>query len=464
MRECIKCGASLYRDADPFCEHDFGEAPEPDVVHIGADASVLWVGPVPEQLYGAGGVIAGQHHVAHHPTREGAVALWKERWRWAPAIQALFGWLLGRPSAWGPVFERIDAEPPPRSDGPPPWHNGGGFIAPERLMKHDELAAAIDREIERFYLGDLAGTVSDEEAIEQTVEGALEILRETGGATVTSGGRRFEVSIVSAFNAAFAVRWVTPGPNGELHAVVCVGWRELTDTLRDAVAGRGVFAPPSQPLVPAPTVEQVKLARVLANLREHGRARFMALLATDGRYYEYSVERYSTGRSGYSIERHGHPGLLRFSGAEVPTPLIDAINTALSGGDPFASADGDEAFQGLFRGVARAHMTERALRKHADAILGRHAPQLLDEPDHGGRTVTVNQPVESGQAITADMVAPPIDHRAEMDCRRHHPVPLDTAAADGRLWHRGERCRACLRDRWKLTPDGWACACEAGHA
>lgn len=411
MRECIKCGASLYRDADPFCEHDFGEAPEPEYV-----SEYVLRG---ETSHVASGLVAGLLLVASHPTREGAVALWKERWRWGPAIQALFGWLLGRPSAFVPMSAYYETQ--------------------------DDLAAAIDDEIKTLVVGlEPVGTVSEEVAVEQTVEGALEILREMGSAIVSAGGRRFEVSIVSAFNAAFAIRWVTPGPNGELHAVVCVGWRELTDTLRDAVAGRGVFAPPSQPLVPAPTVEQVKLARVLANLREHGRARFMALLATDGRYYEYSVERYSTGRSGYSIERHGHPGLLRFSGAEVPVPLIDAINTALSGGDPFASADGDEAF----RGVARALVTERALRKHAAEFLGRHTPQLLDDPDHGGRTVTVNQEVDRGQLITTAMIE-----------RAREPM------AKG-FWYRHEACSSCGRhDRWTRPGSTFVCSCEeADHA
>lgn len=101
MRTCTRCGASPYVDADPYCEHAYYEPPEPSVVTFDG-APIPWVdfappAPPPERLWNAIGVVDDQAIHARHPTREGAIALWQERWTWRPAIAALFGWLCERP-------------------------------------------------------------------------------------------------------------------------------------------------------------------------------------------------------------------------------------------------------------------------------------------------------------------------------------------------------------------------------
>src|SRR5690606_3129577 len=50
-----------------------------------------------ERGWSAIGEIGDGLHRAVHPTRDGAIALWQERWTWGPAIAALFGWLCERP-------------------------------------------------------------------------------------------------------------------------------------------------------------------------------------------------------------------------------------------------------------------------------------------------------------------------------------------------------------------------------
>src|SRR5688500_3491202 len=89
MRTCTRCGANAYVDADTYCEHAYHEPPAPEYVTTRRVNG--------ETLYMARGPIGDARHSAEHPTREGAIALWQERWTWGPAIAALFGWLLSTP-------------------------------------------------------------------------------------------------------------------------------------------------------------------------------------------------------------------------------------------------------------------------------------------------------------------------------------------------------------------------------
>lgn len=102
MKTCIKCGANAYRDADPFCVHDYGGAPEPEVLAYD-DVPVPWVDydpttqRVPERMWIAAGYIDDAFLRVAHPTQDGARAEWQTRWRWGRAVAALFGWLCERP-------------------------------------------------------------------------------------------------------------------------------------------------------------------------------------------------------------------------------------------------------------------------------------------------------------------------------------------------------------------------------
>lgn len=91
-KTCIKCGGSWAGAVqhDPMCQHDFDEPPEPDGViddvplrRLGDDgvARALEVGfcafgPAP-----GGNRLRGPWIEEEHPTREGAIAAWKDAWR-----------------------------------------------------------------------------------------------------------------------------------------------------------------------------------------------------------------------------------------------------------------------------------------------------------------------------------------------------------------------------------------------
>lgn len=86
MRECLKCGGSLYRDADTYCDHDFGEPPEPEVgpVLLSGSREYGYMAAPPVTLPRTVGP------TVTHPTRDGAIAEWKERYRWGQFVGALF--------------------------------------------------------------------------------------------------------------------------------------------------------------------------------------------------------------------------------------------------------------------------------------------------------------------------------------------------------------------------------------
>lgn len=129
MKTCKICGGNAYRDADTLCAHEYVEAPEPDLVQR-ADRHTLVTG-VPGMRSEESWIAAGpkgetwpheRECWAEHPTRDGAIAAFKERWLWGHALAALFRWLLG--------------------SGP------------------SDLARAIDEEIDRAVLGNTLASVA----------------------------------------------------------------------------------------------------------------------------------------------------------------------------------------------------------------------------------------------------------------------------------------------------------------
>lgn len=101
MKTCIKCGGGLYRDADTLCAHDYGDPPEPY-----AWPGTAGVPPHHERVWCAAGRL-GDANIVVHPTRDGAIALWKDRWRWGHALAALFRWLHAPRAV---LFESITCE------------------------------------------------------------------------------------------------------------------------------------------------------------------------------------------------------------------------------------------------------------------------------------------------------------------------------------------------------------------
>lgn len=93
MKTCTRCGASAYVDADTYCDHTYREPPEPEV-----RPSVLVASDYREHGFVAFGPIQGEEWEVEHPTREGAIALWQERWTWAPVVRVLAERLLGPPA------------------------------------------------------------------------------------------------------------------------------------------------------------------------------------------------------------------------------------------------------------------------------------------------------------------------------------------------------------------------------
>lgn len=88
--QCIRCGGSPYREYAFDCEHDDGAAPEPNV-----HAHFAWKGHGQELFYVAHGKMPLRSCewfdlIVDHPTRDGAIALWKERYVWGRAVQGIF--------------------------------------------------------------------------------------------------------------------------------------------------------------------------------------------------------------------------------------------------------------------------------------------------------------------------------------------------------------------------------------
>lgn len=76
MRECLKCGGSALKDYAWGCEHDDGEREPPEPLHLSSMAEALMAQIEPgyenrSESYW----LCGRFE---HPTREGAIALWKE--------------------------------------------------------------------------------------------------------------------------------------------------------------------------------------------------------------------------------------------------------------------------------------------------------------------------------------------------------------------------------------------------
>lgn len=99
MDQCIHCGGSRLTGYDPHCEHQtvWDLVPEPEsvaLVHIGHLAWVMG-GVVQKVLRGedvweAHGSRNGAELIVRHPTREGCLALWRERYATGLLLEALF--------------------------------------------------------------------------------------------------------------------------------------------------------------------------------------------------------------------------------------------------------------------------------------------------------------------------------------------------------------------------------------
>lgn len=207
MRECIKCGGSALRDYAWGCEHDFGEAPDPEAV------GSFFLND--ERMFMATGEIAGMRFSTEHPTRDGAIALWQERWRWAPAIQALFGWLCGRP-------EHDRSTPCPQFLG---------------------VNVKIRKNVEGLQLiaADMART-NQARKIAYTVE---QRLSEYPSCTMVIAGRGLEFSYARDGMTSIAVKR-RPGNDADAPLAVYGGFHELMGDVHALLGGEGPLAEAGQ--------------------------------------------------------------------------------------------------------------------------------------------------------------------------------------------------------------------------
>lgn len=107
-RVCVKCGGSWTGKAyDTACGHDFGEAPEPTVEDgwpLGdgeREIGFLAWGPDPRN--------PPCDFEAEHPTREGAIALWKAAWR--ERRERVVGTVTRKPGGWVKLSDVAKREP-----------------------------------------------------------------------------------------------------------------------------------------------------------------------------------------------------------------------------------------------------------------------------------------------------------------------------------------------------------------
>lgn len=112
---CIYCGGNAYTPYAYGCDHWDGSAPEPAVVRESQRVSLeyvcealaafarydyrsgqLWMDRAgrpemgAEDCWVAVGDCEGEQLSRRHPTREGAIAAWKEAWTWGRFVGALF--------------------------------------------------------------------------------------------------------------------------------------------------------------------------------------------------------------------------------------------------------------------------------------------------------------------------------------------------------------------------------------
>lgn len=142
---CIYCGGNAYTPYAYGCEHrDDGE-------------SLLWIAPEPEHVWqfmyhnevrwGACGEVNDSGVSGSHPTREGAIAAWKEAWLRGRAVQVIFDHVAGMAREGAAQIARA-MEAQRLVEGPPETSSVGQepkFKVGDRVVLHGTLPCNIEK-------------------------------------------------------------------------------------------------------------------------------------------------------------------------------------------------------------------------------------------------------------------------------------------------------------------------------